>query len=103
MRTWKQKMTANRNHFFVKDHEGYLQPIFMQTKPNIANSQQMVLILEQDKEFNPFLDSDGSKNVVFLLTDLDFNIKELSKNFERITGIGYKGLEVYQENFERCL
>mmetsp|Transcript_136 Transcript_136/g.139 ORF Transcript_136/g.139 Transcript_136/m.139 type:complete len:151 (-) Transcript_136:2748-3200(-) len=79
--TWKQRMTHQKNEFFVKDSKGYLEPIYMQTFPNIANSNQMVLILERNKDLNFFDDTENSRSQCFLITCQDYAIKELSSNF----------------------
>ena len=104
MKTGKNKLINIKFPFYMKQKSGYMIPVNYYLFSNIQNNHNMVLLFDHNTEQiqKQVNEEEDYQRIGTILTDSNFNIKEMTHNCKNLLRLSYEFLEYisYQNGAE---
>lgn len=92
MHTGRARVLNTVREIFVKQNSGYLIPVTCYLFINNVNRSHMTMLFEENTHLKVYEEPFQSVPYAFLLASQKFDVSEISRNFEKITGVSHRSI-----------
>ncbi|CDW74452.1 UNKNOWN [Stylonychia lemnae] len=99
MRKGKTNIINKKRESFIKQKSGYVLPVYLYLIINFQNTKNMIMMIEEDCEINPFLEEESQirNQFGFIIADNRFQVKEISEGCDQVLSLNHNTLRIIKE------